>query len=307
MKIALDLFMPKTGDIDLSGNVFICKNNSFKSGEYWMPMDKFLLKYGADFYEKKARAKANKKALLATKERIAAKRLWELEHPDEVAAEKNKKEELKRKKISSRTIKHYHATKHLTVQKRKEARDKSYTKMLLDTVRMEKYKAKQERSRKRYSDKQKAITAIKKAKRDKEREVAKRLQQERIEAKRIEKEKRSVALALVNAMRPKRVVLTDEQRKERRRIEKQNYKHRRRAILNNCDVRATPKMIDEAKKRAGDRCYYCGRKGELTLDHFEPLAKGGAHCVSNFVFACFTCNSRKRDLDPFEFMASNIT
>ena len=67
---------------------------------------------------------------------------------------------------------------------------------------------------------------------------------------------------------------------------------------------STPSL--DARKTAGDRCYYCGKKSKLTLDHFEPLAKGGAHCVSNFVFACFSCNSRKRDLDPFDFMASNV-
>ena len=207
--------MPKTGDINSSGNVFICKNNAFKSGEYWITMDKFLLKYGADFYEKKDRAKANKEAVLAAKERMVAKRLWESQYPDEVAAEKKHKEELKRDRAKSKSIEHYHATKHLTVQKRKEGRDKSYAKMLLDPVRREKYKAKQERSRKRYSDKQKAITAIKKAKRNEEREAVNKLKQEQAEAKRIEKEKRLAELALSNSMRPKRVVLTDEQRKER--------------------------------------------------------------------------------------------
>ena len=63
---------------------------------------------------------------------------------------------------------------------------------------------------------------------------------------------------------------------------------------------------EEAKKNAGDCCYYCGKKCKLTLDHFDSLSKGGAHCVSNFVFACFSCNSRKLDLDPFEFMESNL-
>jgi hypothetical protein len=126
------------------------------------------------------------------------------------------------------------------------------------------------------------------------------------EAKRAEKAKLSSEKALAKSLRPKRIVLTDEQRAEARRQEKRNYKHARRARINNCDVRATPKMVEEARKQAGDRCYYCGKKAELTLDHFEPLAKGGAHCVSNFVFCCHSCNSRKRDLDPFDFMASNL-
>jgi hypothetical protein len=52
--------MPSTGDIRSDGMVFVCKNKNFKSGEYWMPMDKFLLKHGVDYYEKKDRAKKNK-------------------------------------------------------------------------------------------------------------------------------------------------------------------------------------------------------------------------------------------------------
>jgi hypothetical protein len=100
--------------------------------------------------------------------------------------------------------------------------------------------------------------------------------------------------------------LTDEERKEKKRFEKRNYRHRRRARINNCEIKATPKMVEDARNQAGDRCYYCGKKAELTLDHFEPLAKGGSHCVLNFVFCCHPCNSRKRDLDPFDFMASNL-
>jgi len=126
------------------------------------------------------------------------------------------------------------------------------------------------------------------------------------QAKRAKRAKIAAEKALAKSLRPKRIVLTDEQRAEARRKGKRNYKHARRARINNCEVKATPKMVEDARKSAGDRCYYCGKKAELTLDHFEPLAKGGAHCVSNFVFACHPCNSRKRDLDPFDFMASNL-
>lgn len=126
------------------------------------------------------------------------------------------------------------------------------------------------------------------------------------EAKRTEKKRLAAEKALAKSLRPKRIVLTDEQRAEARRKGKRNYKHARRARINNCEVKATLKMVEDARRQAGDRCYYCGKKAELTLDHFEPLAKGGAHCVSNFVFCCHPCNSRKRDLDPFDFMAFNL-
>ncbi len=52
-------------------------------------------------------------------------------------------------------------------------------------------------------------------------------------------------------------------------------------------------------------CYYCKRDGlKLTIDHFMPLARGGAHAIRNLVPACRSCNSRKKDRDPYEFMRS---
>lgn len=44
----------------------------------------------------------------------------------------------------------------------------------------------------------------------------------------------------------------------------------------------------------GDACVYCGEPAD-TLDHLEPLARGGIHSVSNLVPACGTCNRSKKD------------
>lgn len=41
---------------------------------------------------------------------------------------------------------------------------------------------------------------------------------------------------------------------------------------------------------------------ERTVDHVIPLAQGGKHCVSNFVYACRSCNSSKSDMLPDEFV-----
>jgi len=46
----------------------------------------------------------------------------------------------------------------------------------------------------------------------------------------------------------------------------------------------------------GGACAYCLRTDlRLTLDHVEPLARGGAHDVENVVPACLPCNVRKQD------------
>lgn len=53
---------------------------------------------------------------------------------------------------------------------------------------------------------------------------------------------------------------------------------------------------------------YCGQTldlGTATLDHVQPLARGGAHTPGNVVAACGPCNRRKGDLLPHEFFARN--
>ena len=289
--------MPSTGAIRSDGMVFVCKNKNFKSGEYWIPMDKFLLKHGADYYEKKDRAKRNKRAREESKLRTEKNNAWREANKEELEKERQLKQRIKR-------TEQYHKTKHLTIERRKAARKKHYAKMLLDPVMLEKHQAKKER----FKIKQREKSKITKEKRRLESDARKQIQAEEAEAKRIEREAKRVENEKIRLERlaNKKPLLTEEQRKEKKRQAKRNYKHTRRARINNCEVRATPQMVADARKSAGDRCYYCGKKSELTLDHFEPLAKGGAHCVSNFVFACFSCNSRKRDLDPFDFMASNV-
>jgi len=281
--------------------VFYAKNPSLKSGEYWVTMDRFLMVNGLDYYEKKKRAKENKEARIASKKKAEAKRQWEAEHPDEVLEERKKARRLRMDKANQRSLKRYHATKHLNSEERKKKKMELYYRACKDPIKKQRIKeiAKKayekkcgpKREAKRFAREEKLrLIAEKKAVREREIADKKALK----EKARLERE--------ANRKPP----LTAEQRAESKRNQKRNYKHRRRARLRNCEVRATPKMIQDARASAGDRCYYCNVKADLTLDHFEPLATGGAHCVSNFVFACISCNSSKRDLDPFDFMAKRI-
>ena len=51
------------------------------------------------------------------------------------------------------------------------------------------------------------------------------------------------------------------------------------------------------------RCQYCGHRAsarELTLDHVVPRCRGGKHCWTNVVAACYRCNDRKGRLTPRE-------
>jgi 5-methylcytosine-specific restriction endonuclease McrA len=258
--------VPKIGDIREDGRVYNGKNSCFKNGECWATMEAFLKIRGDSWYEKRAVMDANVETRLLEKE-ASAKRAQEA---------RNIREERERLK--------------LLIPKKK----------VLTTE--EKFQRSRDNKRRHYLKKNEAKTKARKEAK------AIKVEAERVEKiKRLaEKAKKKEEAALAKSLRPKRVLLTAEQRKENERQGKRNYKHVRRARINNCEVKATPKIVEEARKNAGDRCYYCGKKCKLTLDHFDSLSKGGAHCVSNFVFACFSCNSRKRDLDPFEFMESNL-
>lgn len=49
------------------------------------------------------------------------------------------------------------------------------------------------------------------------------------------------------------------------------------------------------RARATFACEYCGVKednagGELTIDHYQPLAAGGSDGTENLVYACYRCN-----------------
>jgi len=57
----------------------------------------------------------------------------------------------------------------------------------------------------------------------------------------------------------------------------------------------------------GWKCFYCGReidKATASRDHFIPLAKGGSDIIDNIVPCCRSCNSRKKSMDPQEFILS---
>ncbi len=62
---------------------------------------------------------------------------------------------------------------------------------------------------------------------------------------------------------------------------------------------------DEVRQRYDACCGYCGVSdetvgGELTVDHFVPVALGGDESDENLVYACFRCNLFKADFHPTE-------
>lgn len=57
----------------------------------------------------------------------------------------------------------------------------------------------------------------------------------------------------------------------------------------------SPKAWAALKDLFGHRCAYCFNISPLTIEHVDPISKGGAHDTENVVPACSRCNCSKSD------------
>lgn len=67
----------------------------------------------------------------------------------------------------------------------------------------------------------------------------------------------------------------------------------------------TGDMRQQVRQRAGYACEFCGvtednAASELTIDHYQPQAKGGSDDFDNLIYSCPKCNSYKSDYWPLE-------
>ena len=53
------------------------------------------------------------------------------------------------------------------------------------------------------------------------------------------------------------------------------------------------------------RCFYCGEpitySYQISIDHKQPVSRGGTHAVSNLAACCKHCNMAKGDMTEKEF------
>ena len=52
--------------------------------------------------------------------------------------------------------------------------------------------------------------------------------------------------------------------------------------------------------RDNNKCQYCGRVNNLTIDHIIPKSRGGKDTWSNVTVSCVRCNNKKGDKTPEE-------
>lgn len=68
-------------------------------------------------------------------------------------------------------------------------------------------------------------------------------------------------------------------------------------------MRLEAEIIGEVRSRARYSCEYCGVSevdagGELSVDHFQPLSRGGSDELDNLVYCCARCNQYKQAYWP---------
>lgn len=91
---------------------------------------------------------------------------------------------------------------------------------------------------------------------------------------------------------------------------KASVNEKRRAAKKSAPISDSQAIFDWVKQWKSEfevYCYWC--KNTISpmkahIDHVIPLARGGAHCLSNLVISCVSCNLRKGKKLPEEWLAS---
>lgn len=89
------------------------------------------------------------------------------------------------------------------------------------------------------------------------------------------------------------------------RLVSKNARSTRRALKNSTsDGTVTKNYLDTLLTIQNNKCYYCenlldlSANGNVHLDHYIPLSKGGKHSCGNVVWSCSTCNLKKGTILP---------
>jgi hypothetical protein len=100
--------------------------------------------------------------------------------------------------------------------------------------------------------------------------------------------------------------------KDAARHKRWNQKNREKIRIRNCfrrsiirangGERISVETWKEITSRFGNKCFYCHKRKRLTMDHIQPISKGGPHRQDNLVPACFKCNLLKSNKDFWDFL-----
>ena len=76
---------------------------------------------------------------------------------------------------------------------------------------------------------------------------------------------------------------------------RQKSKRRKALIRGSIGLHITGKQVQGRFRQFDHCCAYCGRPGDLHIEHVIPISMGGPHVLGNVVPACKDCNFSKRD------------
>lgn len=79
--------------------------------------------------------------------------------------------------------------------------------------------------------------------------------------------------------------------------------HHRRDRIRSLEGKFTTQEWENLCNKYDNKCLWCGKKKELTVDHVLPIIKGGTGYIENIQPLCRSCNSKKGkriiDFRPF--------
>lgn len=94
--------------------------------------------------------------------------------------------------------------------------------------------------------------------------------------------------------------ITREEAERRRKLRHKRQKYLRRARgATVATIRFSPDELEARFAFWGHRCWVCGCRGDMQIDHVKPLSKGGPNMLSNHRPICGACNSSKSAKWPF--------
>lgn len=84
----------------------------------------------------------------------------------------------------------------------------------------------------------------------------------------------------------------------------QQYGQQRYARKKGAGDHFTTEELNALKTRVGKKCWGCGNRCKLTIDHIKALCRDGSGSIRNIQFLCRSCNSSKRDRSNEDFARS---